>query len=183
MSAESEASSPGFSIPWLWFPGTPSLFLLPGFNFTFLRLNGGRHQRLLLVKGKKPGSSAGLELGVQAILTTSTAWSGPPSAPCLSLKSQMLSRGEQERLPSSHLHSHLRPGPQPPTLDGGSLVAKLLGIATVEPLWALAQFWGAGLECGTPSYLLLENREEIGTKALASSFWELRGKKGGIFMA
>lgn len=95
----------------------------------------------------------------------------------------MLSRGEQERLPSSHLHSHLRPGPQPPTLDGGSLVAKLLGIATVEPLWALAQFWGAGLECGTPSYLLLENREEIGTKALASSFWELGGKKGGIFMA
>lgn len=177
MSAESEASSPGFSIPWLWFPGTPSLFLLPGFNFTFLRLNGGRHQRLLLVKGKKPGSSAGLELGVQAILTTSTAWSGPPSAPYLSLKSQMLSRGEQERLPSSHLHSHLRPGPQPPTLDGGSLVAKLLGIATVEPLR------GADLECGTPSYLLLENREEIGTKALASSFWELGGKKGGIFMA
>lgn len=73
MRAGSEASSPGLSISWLWFPGTLSLFLLPDFNFTFLRLNGGRHQCLLLVNGQKPGSSAGLELGVQAIPTMSTA--------------------------------------------------------------------------------------------------------------
>lgn len=77
-----------------------------------------------------------------------------------------------ERLPFPHFHFHLGQGVTVSAMKPrggisgrglmGGLVVKLRAIVGVEPLWAPAQSWGAGLEWGTPRYLLLENHEGSG---------------------
>lgn len=135
------------------------------FNFPPLRLSRGAHQRPLLVSGQRPGAS-------RPSAGAGTWGSGHPhcvlpmDCPLLpdwggTLKSQMLSRGEQEQENGSPIPACISVwGREAQSLPfslvvgfqagaSGRPVVRLLGVVSIESLWAPAQSWGAALEWGT----------------------------------